>query len=77
MSPPAITIERPQQDSNLRRGLRRAAFYPTELWGLGASDGVRTHDIQLGKLALYQLSYTCKGDVALGRANLLINRATI
>ena len=24
----------------------------------GAGDGVRTHDIQLGKLALYQLSYT-------------------
>lgn len=23
----------------------------------GAGDGVRTHDIQLGKLALYQLSY--------------------
>ena len=23
-----------------------------------AGDGVRTHDIQLGKLALYQLSYT-------------------
>lgn len=25
---------------------------------LGAADGTRTHDIQLGKLTLYQLSYS-------------------
>ena len=27
----------------------------------GAGDGIRTHDIQHGKLALYQLSYTREG----------------
>ncbi len=28
-----------------------------EGWEIGAGDGTRTHDIQLGKLTLYQLSY--------------------
>ncbi len=27
-------------------------------WGVGAGDGTRTRDIQLGRLALYQLSYS-------------------
>ena len=28
------------------------------LWGNGAGDGIRTRDINLGKVALYQLSYS-------------------
>jgi len=35
--------------SNLRQAFQRAG------------DGIRTRDIQLGKLVLYQLSYTRKG----------------
>ena len=27
-------------------------------WGHGAGDGIRTRDINLGKVALYQLSYS-------------------
>ena len=27
-------------------------------WGDGAGDGIRTRDINLGKVALYQLSYS-------------------
>ena len=30
----------------------------TKIGSYGAGDGIRTHDIQLGKLTLYQLSYT-------------------
>jgi hypothetical protein len=29
--------------------------------GLGAGDGIRTRDINLGKVALYQLSYSRAG----------------
>jgi hypothetical protein len=30
----------------------------TEKWMTGAGDGIRTRDIDLGKVALYQLSYS-------------------
>jgi hypothetical protein len=32
--------------------------------GSGAGDGIRTRDIQLGRLALHQLSYSRSGDPA-------------
>jgi hypothetical protein len=34
---------------------------------LRAGDGIRTRDIQLGKLVLYQLSYTRRTGVSIGR----------
>jgi hypothetical protein len=41
--------------------------------GFGAGDGIRTRDIQLGKLTLYQLSYTrIWQDLAIYRAFLAL-----
>ena len=42
---------------NLPAGLRRGGALPPEGRKVGAGNGVRTRDIQLGKLTLYQLSY--------------------
>lgn len=53
--------------------LRRDALYPTELRGLGVTDGARTRDLQGHILALYQLSYghhdrhLCTGEVLVWR----------
>ena len=33
-------------------------------WGTGAGDGIRTRDIQLGRLALYRLSYSRSVELA-------------
>lgn len=41
---------------------------------LRAGDGVRTRDIQLGKLALYQLSYSREGDLEVPRCNNLAQK---
>ena len=39
--------------------VRSQTLYPTELRAhFGAGDGIRTRDINLGKVALYQLSYS-------------------
>jgi hypothetical protein len=35
----------------------KKAFRPESLGIIGAKDGVRTRDLDLGKVALYQLSY--------------------
>ena len=39
-----------------RRGVSPTAFRPTSF--VGAGNGIRTRDIQLGRLTLYQLSYS-------------------
>src|SRR5580698_8338328 len=40
-----------------RRSKIRRAFCPAK-WMIGAGDGIRTRDIDLAKVALYQLSYS-------------------
>ncbi len=42
-------------------GRRRSALRQTLKPTKGADDGLRTRDLQLGKLALYQLSYVRVG----------------
>ena len=37
---------------------RYCAVYGERAEWVGAGDGIRTHDINLGKVALYQLSYS-------------------
>ena len=61
-SPPRWPGPSPTQchrtESNRRRPALQAGALPTELqWHKKANDGIRTHDINLGKVALYQLSY--------------------
>ena len=43
--------------SNRQHPAWKAGALPIELLPRGAGDGIRTHDINLGKVALYQLSY--------------------
>ncbi len=50
-----------QPDLNWRPRPYQGRALPTELWQRkknGAGDGIRTRDIQLGRLTLYQLSYS-------------------
>jgi hypothetical protein len=46
-----------QQDSNPRPVVYKTTALPTELYWRGVDDRARTGDLDLGKVALYQLSY--------------------
>src|ERR1700735_5866067 len=55
-------------------------MFPSELgsrrkcWGNGAGDRIRTGDINLGKVALYQLSYSREAHCKSHEANFVIAR---
>ena len=54
----------PERIRTFDLSLRRGSLYPAELQGnrnkIGAGNEVRTRDLNLGKVALYQLSYSRK-----------------
>ena len=54
---PRATLARATVPSMLSCGAPRCAGEPLK-WGFGAGDRIRTGDIDLGKVALYQLSYS-------------------
>ncbi len=59
-SPAELTaeFESGPEKTATQREARPDGSLPTGRWNLGARDGVRTRDPQLGKLMLYQLSYS-------------------
>ncbi len=47
-----------QQDSNLQPAGYEPDALTVELWTRRAADGIRTRDMQLGRLPFYQLNYS-------------------
>ena len=61
-SPPPLPPAKPTAptvEGQHKRESRRSCGFRVHL--IGAGDGVRTRDLKLGKLVLYQLSYTRAG----------------